>query len=106
MKLMASLSLATYPEANAPKIAAARSPLRQAVFLTHGEETGIDGLRGRLAGLIPDNRIIMPGLDDAFQLRPNGCSRIDANEPLTPEKLPAWIGTTTFQNFSSTSPRR
>ncbi len=67
----------------------ARGPVKQAVFLTHGEEAGLGGLRGRLAGLIPDDRIIMPRLDDAFQLTPGGCLPIDVNEPrrLKPEKI-------------------
>lgn len=67
----------------------ARGPVKQAVFLTHGEEAGLGGLRGRLAGLIPDDRIITPRLDDAFQLTPGGCLPIDVNEPrrLKPEKI-------------------
>ncbi len=67
----------------------ARTPVGQAVFLTHGEETGLDGPGGRLAGLIPDDRIVMPKLDDAFRLTSSGCLQIDLNEPrrLKPEKI-------------------
>lgn len=69
--------------------ALARSPIRQAVFLTHGEEDGLSGLRERLAGSIPDSRIIMPRLDDAFQLTADGCLPVELNEPrrLKPEKI-------------------
>jgi metallo-beta-lactamase family protein len=67
----------------------ARSPVRHAVFLTHGEETGLGGLGRRLAGLIADEKIIMPKLDDAFRLTSRGCLRLDLNEPrrLKPEKI-------------------
>jgi metallo-beta-lactamase family protein len=66
-----------------------RTPVRQAVFLTHGEETGLCGLAGRLAGLIPRERIVVPKLDDAFRLTSSGCSQIDLNEPrrLKQEKI-------------------
>jgi len=67
----------------------ARRPVAQAVFLTHGEATGLDGLSKRLRGLIPDDRIIMPGLDDAFQLTPGGSVPVEINAPrrLRPEKV-------------------
>jgi metallo-beta-lactamase family protein len=67
----------------------AREPVRQAVFLTHGEQTGLDGLRERLRGFIPDDRIIVPGLDDAFRLTRGGGIPLELNEPrrLGPEKV-------------------
>ena len=67
----------------------ARTPVRQAVFLTHGEQTGLAGLGERLRKLIPDDRIIMPGLDDAFRLTPVGSVPVELNEPrrLRPEKV-------------------
>lgn len=67
----------------------ARTPVRQQVFLTHGEEAGLNGLRGRLAGLIPDDKIIIPRLDDAFQLTPGRSLPVEINEPrrLKPEKI-------------------
>lgn len=67
----------------------ARSPVKRVVFLTHGEETGLGGLRERLTGMMPDEKIIMPRLDDAFQLSSRGCLPIDVNEPrrLRPEKI-------------------
>jgi metallo-beta-lactamase family protein len=65
----------------------ARTPVKQAAFLTHGEETGLSGLSGRLAGLISADKIIMPRLDDAFQLTSSGCLPVEPNEPrrLRPE---------------------
>jgi len=67
----------------------ARTPVRQRVFLTHGEDAGLGGLRGRLAGLIPDDKIIIPRLDDAFQLTPSGSLVVELNEPrrLKSEKI-------------------
>ena len=56
---------------------------------SHGEETGLGGLRGRLAGLISDDKIIIPRLDDAFQLTPGRSVPVEVNEPhrLRPEKI-------------------
>lgn len=67
----------------------ARMPIRQVVFLTHGEETGLAGLHEKLLGIMPDDKVIMPRLDDAFQLSPRGCLPIDVNETrrLGPEKI-------------------
>ncbi|BCG73222.1 MBL fold metallo-hydrolase [Mesorhizobium sp. 113-1-2] len=67
----------------------ARRPVQQGVFLTHGEEEGLGGLSQRLRGLIPGDRILMPGLDDAFRLTPGGSVPVELNEPrrLRPEKI-------------------
>ncbi|MGA0604055.1 MBL fold metallo-hydrolase [Caulobacter sp. KR2-114] len=49
--------------------AQARTPIRGSVFLAHGENTGLDGLRRRLdaAGVAP-GRLIVPTLDESFRL--------------------------------------
>ncbi|GAA2818441.1 metallo-beta-lactamase family protein [Aminobacter aminovorans] len=67
----------------------ARTPVRHAVFLTHGEDSGLAGLSQRLQGLIPFDRIIVPRLDDAFQLTPSGSLPIAASQPrrLQPERV-------------------
>lgn len=67
----------------------ARMPVRQSVFLTHGEETGLEGLSHRLSGLISPDRIFMPRLDDAFRLTSKGCLQVELNEPrrMKPEKI-------------------
>ncbi len=66
-----------------------RMPIGKTVFLTHGEETGLNGLRKRLSVLIDDERIIAPQLDDAFALRRDGAHRIEIEKPrrLPPEKV-------------------
>jgi metallo-beta-lactamase family protein len=67
----------------------ARSPVKQAVFLTHGEQTGLDGLGERLRGVIHGDRIIVPRLDDAFRLTPGGSVPVELNQPrrLKPENI-------------------
>ncbi len=67
----------------------ARGPVRHAVFLTHGEETGLDGLRAGLAGLLPDERRVIPRIDDAFELGASGFRQIDLNarRRLPPERV-------------------
>lgn len=67
----------------------ARLPINQAAFLTHGEENGLTGLRERLSPLIGGNHMILPRIDDAFELGMNGPRQIDLNRPkrLMPEKV-------------------
>ena len=59
------------------------------VFLTHGEDEGLTGLRARLSALHPPERIIIPQLDDAFELTHSGASQINHQTPrrLAPEKV-------------------
>lgn len=66
-----------------------RSPVRNTIFLTHGEEAGLSGLRNRLLSLAGSDRIVMPLIDDAYQLGPGGSTQIDVNKPrrLRPEKV-------------------
>jgi metallo-beta-lactamase family protein len=66
-----------------------RLPVSQSVFLTHGEDAGLTGLRGRLAALHPSEQIIIPQLDDAFELSSSGLSQINHRAPrrLAPEKV-------------------
>lgn len=66
-----------------------RSPVAGTVFLTHGEEEGLNGLRSRLAGIVAPERIELPLIDDAFELGPNGAVQVDLNRPrrLKPERV-------------------
>ncbi len=52
-----------------------RLPVTDRVFLVHAEDDAIEGLRSRLARLMPEDRLIVPQLDDAFELRPDGQER-------------------------------
>lgn len=71
-----------------------RLPIRHAVFLTHGEEAAIMALEARLSGRIGAGRVIVPRLDDAFELKPDGPLWIDPGmqRRLAPEKIgrPDW----------------
>lgn len=57
--------------ADGPELAAwlaARRPVSGAIFLTHGEERSINGLRIRLLAADPAAHIVAPALDSAFEL--------------------------------------
>lgn len=66
-----------------------RSPVRGTIFLTHGEATSLSGLRDRLSSAVAPERIVMPLIDDAYELRPSGARQVDVNRPrrLKPEKV-------------------
>ncbi|SFU21444.1 MBL fold metallo-hydrolase [Mesorhizobium sp. YR577] len=66
------------------------SPIRQTIFLTHGEEAGLAGLRMRLANAsFRDASVVLPLIDDAYELGPTGSRQVDLNRPrrLHPEKV-------------------
>jgi metallo-beta-lactamase family protein len=48
----------------------ARMPVREAIFLTHGEEDAIAALKQRItgAGLITTDRVFIPTIDDVFEI--------------------------------------
>ncbi len=47
-----------------------RKPIGQAVFLVHGEESAIEGLRSRIAAqdIVAADRTFSPAMDDVFQI--------------------------------------
>jgi metallo-beta-lactamase family protein len=55
-----------------------RGKIGDAIFMTHGEENGRSGLRARIldAGLLADDRIIAPQMDQGFVLIPGGVHAI------------------------------
>ncbi len=62
----------------------ARQPITRAVFLTHGEEEGLAALRERLtSGPLEPSRVIIPRLDDKFDLVSGVMDR-----PAEPQRLP------------------
>lgn len=61
-----------------------RQPIRHDVFLVHGEEDSMNGLATRLQGVVPQDKIVMPALDDSFALTPRGATRRAAAEPRIP----------------------
>lgn len=66
-----------------------RSPVRGSIFLTHAEESGLNGLRDRLSSALGFDRLILPLIDDAYELGPEAPRQIDINKPhrLKPEKV-------------------
>lgn len=54
----------------------ARMPIAQDVFMVHGEEDAIEGLRARLSGLIDPERLHAPALDETWELTADGAVRV------------------------------
>lgn len=54
-----------------------RQPISGAVFLVHGEDPAIAGLQERLSAFYPESRILVPALDAAYRLTPEGATAID-----------------------------
>ncbi len=56
-----------------------RNPIGQAVFLVHGEERAAQALRARIAaaGIIADDRVFAPAMDDAFEIGGLRAVRLD-----------------------------
>uniref|UniRef100_UPI0022EB08E1 MBL fold metallo-hydrolase RNA specificity domain-containing protein n=1 Tax=Falsiroseomonas oryzae TaxID=2766473 RepID=UPI0022EB08E1 len=76
---------------------AARGPISGGVFLVHGEEDAIEGLAKRVAGrgIVPEDAIIRPALDERFILSPGVAPRraeAVAQRRLRPETVgrPDW----------------
>lgn len=66
-----------------------RLPVLGRVFLVHGEEPAMGALSSRLSAFLPQERIVKPALDDAYELSADQASRVERTMParLTPEKL-------------------
>jgi metallo-beta-lactamase family protein len=78
--------------ADAPELAAwleSRLPIRKNLFLVHGEEPAIAGLKRRLSTVVPPERILTPGLDASFALGPDGAHAVDEGRPgrLPPDRI-------------------
>lgn len=67
----------------------ARGPVRHSIFLTHGEEDGLNGLGARLTAVWPESPLLLPLIDDAYQLGREGSRQVDLNRPrrLKPESV-------------------
>lgn len=63
-----------------------RLPIKENVFLTHGEPEAIEGLRQRLADVVDLDKIIAPELDQAFVLTGQGAQETESGRP---QRVPA-----------------
>lgn len=59
----------------------ARLPLTHQLFLVHGESDAMTGMVARLQGVIPNDSILIPNLDEAFELTPEGAIRLASTKP-------------------------
>ncbi|MBX9757489.1 MAG: MBL fold metallo-hydrolase [Beijerinckiaceae bacterium] len=66
----------------------ARGPVSGKVFLVHGEERAMNGLRERITGTIGAGSIVMPALDESWTLRAGAAQQLEGGPArLAPEKL-------------------
>jgi metallo-beta-lactamase family protein len=76
--------------ADAPELAAwaqARLPISRNVFLVHGEESALAGLAARISAFVEPERIVIPRLDDCYELSAAGAKLLDGQAPrrMSPE---------------------
>jgi metallo-beta-lactamase family protein len=66
-----------------------RLPIAHAAFLVHGEEPAMAGLAARLAGIVDSDRVLLPVLDESFELTSAGARRLAGAEAprLAPEQV-------------------
>ena len=60
----------------------ARLPLRQALFVVHGEEPALLAMKDRLAKIVPADRIYQPHIDSAYRLDRDGPVDVSTSLPL------------------------
>jgi metallo-beta-lactamase family protein len=85
--------------ADAPELVAwvkARLPIRQNVFLVHGEAPALQGLSGRLSTVVPGDRVLIPAIDEAFDLTTGGARLAVGAAP--PRVEPAAVGRLDWHN--------
>ncbi|AFL52501.1 MBL fold metallo-hydrolase RNA specificity domain-containing protein [Sinorhizobium fredii] len=75
----------------------ARQPISAAVFLVHGEEDALEGLRQRLCTFLPEDHVTRPRLDSAFRLGTHGA--VEISEAIRPPRIdPVRAGRTDWHN--------
>ena len=70
--------------ADGPELAAwieKRLPIRHQLFLVHGEEAALAGLRDRVAGILRPDRVVLPVIDQGFALDATGAHALPAAAP-------------------------
>jgi metallo-beta-lactamase family protein len=85
--------------ADGPELAqwvAERMPVRQGVFLVHGEEAAMEGMVARLAGLMPAERLVCPALDEGFAL--TGAGFVRQAQAVAPRLAPEQVARLDWHN--------
>ena len=79
---------------------AARAPVRGGVFLVHGEPEAIEGLAKRLVGrgVVPEEAVIRPMLDEAFRLEPGAVPTRDEAASVKRRAQPEGVGRPDWHN--------
>ena len=74
-----------------------RLPVTGTVFMVHGEEKAIEGLRARLADSLPHERLVDPRLDASYRL--DHATAVEILDPArTPRLDPRQVGHTDWHN--------
>lgn len=74
-----------------------REPIGAGVFLVHGEDEALEGLRQRLETFLPREKVVRPRLDAAFRLEAKGA--VEIPEDVVPPRIdPFRIGRTDWNN--------
>ena len=68
---------------------AKRLPISRQVFLVHGEEAALAGLQARLRPMLGEDQIVLPTIDEAFELTSDGARPVRTPVPprIEPQKL-------------------
>ncbi len=72
-----------------------RLPVQRGLFLVHGEELAMDAFRNALHGIMPDERVFTPEIDEAYELSREKATLI---APTTPRLEPAITGRRDWHN--------
>lgn len=62
-----------------------REPIGAGVFLVHGEDAALEGLRQRLQTFLPGDKVVRPRLDAAFRVEAKGA--VEVSEGIAPPRI-------------------
>jgi len=64
-----------------------RLPIHQNLFLVHGEERALFGLQARLNDIVGLDKIVLPAIDETFELTAQGAHRVQSPVPPRIDRL-------------------
>ena len=73
-----------------------RLPIAHELFLVHGEAPAIAGLAARLEGIVASTHVLLPVLDQTFELTPFGARWLTG--PTAPRLAPERVGRLDWHN--------